>query len=123
MSDDAPLPVRTLDHCLSCGSKALCDLALVYEFHGRFPLSECRACGLRFLRVQPTAAGLARLYSAEYFDRDFRCGRSAVAYDDEAAFRDENAALLDAFARLGPPGRLLEVGAAGGWLVAGGGDG
>jgi SAM-dependent methyltransferase len=117
MTSDAPIPVRALTRCLGCGSDRLDPLPLAYEFHGRFPLVECRACGLRFLRVQPTAEGLARLYSAEYFDRDFRCGRSAVAYDDEAAFRDENRDLLDAFARLIPPGRLLEVGAAGGWLL------
>jgi SAM-dependent methyltransferase len=117
MTPDGPLPVRTLDHCLSCGSDHLRPLPFVYEYRGRFPLAECRACGLRFLSVQPTAAGLAELYSAGYFERDFRCGRSDAAYDDEAAFREENRGLLDAFERLGRPGRLLEVGSAGGWLL------
>ncbi len=117
MSEPRPLPTRMLDRCVACGGEALRALPLVYEFRGTFPLVECQACGLRFLRVQPAGEGLAELYAAEYFERDYRCGRSEAAYADEQAFRAENAGLLDAFERLGPRGRLLEVGAAGGWLL------
>jgi SAM-dependent methyltransferase len=78
---------------------------------------ECRDCGLRFLAVQPSSEGLKELYGPAYFERDFRCGRSERSYFSEDAFRDENRALLDAFAALGAPGRLLEVGCAGGWLL------
>jgi 2-polyprenyl-3-methyl-5-hydroxy-6-metoxy-1,4-benzoquinol methylase len=88
-----------------------------YEFHGSFPAAECADCGMRFLRVQPTGESLARLYSAEYFRTDFRCGRSDATYFSEDAFRAENHDLLDAFESLGPRGRLLEVGCAGGWLL------
>jgi 2-polyprenyl-3-methyl-5-hydroxy-6-metoxy-1,4-benzoquinol methylase len=89
-----------------------------YEFRGvLFPLAECRTCGMRFLTLQPAPHAFAELYSAAYFEQDFRCGRSDVGYDDEAAFRSENEGLLAEFARLGPPGRLLEVGCAGGWLL------
>jgi SAM-dependent methyltransferase len=119
-----PLPVRALAACVSCGGTALRPLAMAYEFRGRFPLVECRACGLRFLGVQPAGEGLAALYAEDYFERDFRCGRSAVAYAAEDAFRAENAGLLEAFERLGPetrearvPRRLLELGSAGGWLL------
>jgi len=117
MTGERPLPVRTLERCAACGGETLRVLPLVYEFRGSFPLVECDSCGLRFLRVQPDGAGLAELYTAEYFERDYRCGRSAAAYADEQAFRAENAGLLDAFERLGPRGRLLEVGSAGGWLL------
>ena len=72
---------------------------------------------MRFLAVQPTGDSLADLYGADYFARDFRCGRSDTDYFREDAFRAENDGLLDAFERLRPPGRLLEVGAAGGWLL------
>lgn len=111
------LPTRTLDHCLACGSREISPLPLRYEFHGEFPAARCRSCGMRFLRVQPAGEGLARLYSAEYFQRDFRCGRSEASFDSEAAFRVENQGLLDDFARFTPPGRLLEVGSAAGWLL------
>jgi SAM-dependent methyltransferase len=88
-----------------------------YEFRGSFPASECRRCAMRFLSVRPAPAAMASLYSGPYFESDFRCGRSASGYFAEAAFRDENRALLDAFASLGPPGALLEIGCAGGWLL------
>jgi SAM-dependent methyltransferase len=121
MSAPAPLATRTLAACVSCGGRELRALPLAYEFRGRFPLVECAGCGLRFLGVQPVGESLAGLYSAEYFERDFRCGRSAVAYASGEAFRAENESLLDAFERLGPgpgaPRRLLEVGSAGGWLL------
>jgi len=109
---------RTLDRCLACGGKALAPLALRYEWEGAaFPAAECRACGMRFLRVQPAAATLARMYSTEYFEADFRCGRSAAPSRDEAAFRAENTGLLDRFERHRGRGRLLEVGCAAGWLL------
>ncbi len=117
MTDPGPLAVRTLDRCAACGSDRLQPLPLRYEYRGSFPLVECGDCGLRFLRVQPAGAALAELYAAPYFERDFRCGRSAAAYASEEAFRAENEDLLDAFERLGPRGSLLEVGSAGGWLL------
>jgi len=117
MSAESALPVRRLERCLSCGSARWTALPLRYEFRGSFPLVECRGCGLRFLAVQPTAVGLAELYGASYFQRDFRCGRAAGDSFVESAFVAENAGLLDAFERLGRPGRLLEVGCAAGWLL------
>jgi 2-polyprenyl-3-methyl-5-hydroxy-6-metoxy-1,4-benzoquinol methylase len=72
---------------------------------------------MRFLLVQPAPEALAAMYSAEYFERDFRCGRSEEPYSREDAFREENRGLLDDFERLVRPGRMLEVGCAGGWLL------
>ena len=72
---------------------------------------------MRFLAVQPTPEGLAELYSSAYFERDFRCGRVAGDSFREEAFRQENASLLAEFERLRAPGRLLEIGSAGGWLL------
>jgi SAM-dependent methyltransferase len=117
VTEEPPLPVRTLDHCLACGGRRMKPLPLVYEYRGRFPAAECQDCGMRFLSVQPTAEGLAELYTGSYFEKDFRCGRSDTSYFAEDVFRAENEGLLDEFARLGPPGRLLEIGSAGGWLL------
>jgi SAM-dependent methyltransferase len=116
----APLATRTLDRCLCCGGERLLPLAMAYEFRGRFPAAACARCGMRFLRVQPARESLGELYSASYFESDFRCGRSDASYGDEAAFRAENAGLLDAFDRYVPPRvgrRLLEIGCAAGWLL------
>lgn len=113
----APLPVRAVDRCLACGGERLRALPLRYRHRGEFPLVECRRCGMRFLAVQPAAEGLAELYGAEYFERDFRCGRSDASSFDDDAFRGEYRALTDAFASLRAGGRLLEVGCAGGGLL------
>jgi 2-polyprenyl-3-methyl-5-hydroxy-6-metoxy-1,4-benzoquinol methylase len=70
-----------------------------------------------FLRIQPVGETLARMYSAEYFEQDFRCGRSEARSTDEAAFRAENDGLLDRLEPLRGQGRLLEVGCASGLLL------
>ena len=112
------LETRALDHCLACGSRALARVAMRYEWQGgRFPAARCRRCGMLFLSVQPAGATLSRMYSAEYFDRDFRCGRSDATSTDEAAFRAENDGLLDRFESWRGGSRLLEVGSAAGLLL------
>ncbi len=112
------LQTRTLDHCLACGGRELSRLPMRYEFGDtRFPLARCRTCGMRFLSVQPVGESLAGLYSETYFEQDFRCGRTAAHSFDADAFRDEHRGLVDAFERLRPPGRLLEVGSAAGGLL------
>ena len=112
------LETRALDRCLACGGESLARRALRYEYRGaEFPMMECRRCRLRFLGVQPAGEALLALYAEPYFEADFRCGRSESSSFDERAFVGENRALLDAFERLGPPGRLLEVGCASGWLL------
>lgn len=112
------LQTRTLDHCLACGSRRLARVAMRYEWQGgRFPAARCRDCGMLFLSVQPVGETLARMYSAEYFEQDFRCGRSDARSTDEAAFRAENDGLLDRLEPLRAQGRLLEVGCASGLLL------
>lgn len=113
------MKTRTLDACLACGHEGgFMPLAMQYEWAGvAFPLVECPMCTMRFLRVQPEGESLAALYSAEYFRADFRCGRSDTHSFDEAAFRAENAGLLERFERFRGAGRLLEVGCASGWLL------
>ena len=112
------LETRQLDHCLACGSRALSRAAMRYEWQGgAFPAARCSACGMLFLRVQPVGGTLARMYSAEYFEQDFRCGRSDARSTDESAFRPENDGLLDRFEPWRGKSRLLEVGCAAGLLL------
>ena len=109
---------RALDRCLACGSTSLHPAPLRYEWQGgAFPLAACARCGMLFLRVQPVGETLARMYSAEYFEQDFRCGRSAARSTDEAAFLAENDGMLDRLETWHGGGRLLEVGASTGLLL------
>lgn len=112
------LETRTLEQCLACGSRRLARAAMRYEWQGAsFPAARCHDCGMLFLKVQPVGESLARMYSAEYFAQDFRCGRSDAPSTDEAAFRAENDGLLDRLERWRGEGRLLEVGSATGLLL------
>lgn len=113
------MKTRTLGRCLACGREGgFRPLAMAYEWEGvEFPAAECPACAMRFLRVQPEGESLAALYSAEYFETDFRCGRSDTHSFDEASFRAENDGLLARFEPYRGKGRLLEVGCASGWLL------
>ena len=118
MADPSPLATRTIERCVSCGETRRRPLALRYEYLGAtFPLVECSRCGLRFLGVQPTAESLGRLYQANYFESDYRCGRAAGSSFDESALAAEDEALLDRFEPLRSGGRLLDVGCAAGWLL------
>jgi 2-polyprenyl-3-methyl-5-hydroxy-6-metoxy-1,4-benzoquinol methylase len=112
------LETRALDHCLACGSRRLARAGMRYEWEGgRFPATRCRGCGMIFLAVQPVGRTLARMYSAGYYERDFRCGRSDAGAGDEAAFRAENDGLLDRFEAWRGEARLLDVGCARGLLL------
>ena len=109
---------RTLGRCLACGSTQVHPLAMRYEWQmTSFPAAQCGRCGMRFLDVQPVGETLSRMYSAEYFEVDFRCGRSDTNSFDESAFKAENDGLLARFAPYRGAGRLLEVGCASGWLL------
>lgn len=112
------IETRALSSCLACSGDRLKPLAMTYVFFDqRFPAAECADCGMRFLRIQPAGATLERMYSAEYFDTDFRCGRSEARAGDEEAFRAENDGLLDRFEPFRGSGRLLDLGCAEGLLV------
>jgi SAM-dependent methyltransferase len=114
----SPASVVALDRCLACGGRRLRPLAMAYLHRDeRFPLVECRACGMRFLGVQPSPQALAEFYDAAYFESEYRCGRTVASSFNEEAFRAETGGLLDAFAALGASGRLLDVGCASGWLL------
>lgn len=115
---EIPRTTRTLDRCLVCGAADLARMPFRYEFADtRFPGCRCRRCGMIFLSVQPTGAFLESLYTEQYFEQDYRCGRVAGLGFEASSFVDENRGLLDAFERLRPPGRMLEVGSAAGFLL------
>jgi SAM-dependent methyltransferase len=118
MAAEPPITTRFIERCVSCGESVFRPLAMRYEHLGAsFPLVACVRCGLRFLSVQPAPESLGRLYQAEYFESDYRCGREAGSSFDESALAAEDRGLLDRFEALGPGRRLLDVGCAAGWLL------
>jgi SAM-dependent methyltransferase len=102
-----------------CGSDRLRGAHFSYLFQGAsYPAVACARCRLTFLSRQPAGEGLRRLYDAEYFESDYHCG-----HDDQAYFASESAqiasasVLLEWIEREVQPGRILELGCAGGYFL------
>lgn len=76
----------------------------------------CRECGLLYINPRPTDGRLAEIYNDSYF----RCAEGPY-YRDYFAERSWRTAefrrLLRKIGRYEPPGRLLDVGAAAGYLL------
>lgn len=115
----SPLPTHVLAACPVCCTAKLAPARFGYRFAAEdFPAVRCTGCGLTFLARQPTAAGLARIYDADYFESDYHCGHEDRPYfscegEQLAAAR----VLLDWIERQVPRGRILEVGCAGGYFL------
>lgn len=113
-------PTRARDSCPLCGGHDLAPEFFSYDFQGAsLPAAHCRDCRFIFLSRQPTREGFARLYDAQYFDSDYHCGCSERPYfESEAEQRAVAHGLLGRLERELPPGRILEVGCAGGFFLA-----
>jgi len=94
--------------CNLCGSDDARRLYVLRDYRFfvddlEWPLVQCRRCGLGYLNPRPTPGEIGRYYPDEYFTYRHRLeGR----YRRQAEYVP------------GPPGRLLEVGAAGGDFLA-----
>lgn len=113
------LAVLDLHACPLCRSERMRPAGFAYLFAGRrFPGRQCADCGFVFLSRQPTREGLARLYDAEYFDRDYHCGHEETCYfENEEPQVDSAASLISLVERHRRPGVILEVGCAGGYFL------
>jgi SAM-dependent methyltransferase len=115
----AAMQVRDLTRCLICGSESLRSARFAYWFaETEFPGVTCTACGFTFLSRQPANESLAQLYAAEYFDSDYHCGHEAKPYFacEEGQVESSNV-LLGWIEEATRPGRILEVGCAGGYFL------
>ena len=118
-AEPPPLPSRDLTACPLCGSDHLLPASFEYAFKGtRFPAVRCASCGFTFLSRQPTGDALSDLYDADYFASDYHCGHEEAAYFATEAEQVGSAnVLLEWIERAVPPGRILELGCAGGYFL------
>jgi SAM-dependent methyltransferase len=80
-----------------------------------FDLLRCRGCGLIRVEPMPDPETVRRLYTENYFDRDFSCGvRKGTYLENEAMRVTEYREILSEIRARKPDGRLLEVGCAAG---------
>ena len=101
--------------CRVCASTRLVEEPFGYRFNSRWLGGlRCRDCGIIFLSPQPTPEDLRRLYSAEYFEQDYRCGHTGSYFDDQTLAALVDDALLGRIQKRKHTGRFLEVGCAGG---------
>jgi SAM-dependent methyltransferase len=94
--------------CNLCGGASSRTLYTLKDYRlfvddAAWPIVQCRECGLGYLNPRPTRSEIGRYYPADYFTHRERLGKR---YGREAAYVE------------GPPGRLLDIGAAGGDFLA-----
>lgn len=107
--------------CNLCGGNDPEKLSAFYLFQGyRLELIRCRGCSLVYLNPRPDAGARRQLYSFSYFEKDWDCGCSGQSYLDsgERLVAQAKAGALSRLKELGPPGRMLDVGCAGGHFLA-----
>src|SRR5262245_3503444 len=102
--------------CNLCGAD---DPEPTLDKHG-FTIVRCRRCGLAYVTPRPTAAELIALYSDEKYYRNLNA--SPFGYPDYLGERWLLERLVvrrldEIEARVGRPGRMLDVGCATGVLV------
>jgi SAM-dependent methyltransferase len=116
----APAPALALatdgvdGHCVACAAATIEPWATI----GEFTYVGCTGCGLVRLDPMPTAADAALLYDESYFTASSNRGY-ADYLADEGVHRRNARRHLRRLRALGatPPGRLVEVGAAAGFLL------
>jgi SAM-dependent methyltransferase len=101
-------------HCVACAAATTEPWATV----GEFSYVRCTGCGLVRLDPMPSAADAAALYDDSYFTASAHRGYADYVADERIHRRNARRHLRR-LAAVGaqPPGRLLEVGAAAGFLL------
>lgn len=98
--------------CPSCGGNRVGGPLAA----GSYCYAHCADCGLLRLDPLPVANATAALYGADYFS-SAAPGRYADYIGDEKTHRQNARRFLRRLAELGPPGTLVEIGSAAGFLL------
>jgi SAM-dependent methyltransferase len=105
-------------NCPICSAARLAREPFGYRFEGRWLQAVgCRQCGIIYLDPQPTPEELRKLYSADYFEGDFRCGHAGSYFAPGTLDAVADGRLLDRIQRVVSKGSFLEIGCAGGALL------
>ena len=119
---ERPVGVVDVTRCALCdGERFALYEPEMYLLDGRLlHLHRCRACGFVFVSPRPTAERLRSLYASEaYYETDYTLGVSGSSYfarrTELLRHYDGVVASLERTMR---PGRIFEVGAAGGFFLA-----
>ncbi|MFH1850496.1 MAG: class I SAM-dependent methyltransferase [archaeon] len=82
-----------------------------------FDLLKCRRCGLIFVSPQPQRRDIQKLYSRDYFKRDYSCLKGYSIEDErkkDYGKKERYAKLIDTLGSLGKSKNLLEIGCSSG---------
>jgi len=106
--------------CILCDKESFDSLPYYYYFGDRrIDIVQCVSCGLNTLYPMLSTEEVRSLYSPEYFDKDYHCGFFEGRYVNEIEnLRREIRPILSKIRTLQPGGRYLELGCAGGAMLA-----
>ncbi len=109
-----------MNSCYLCQSPEYAVTPFFYEHLGRqVRIVRCRSCGLGRLHPMLSEEEVMRFYDAAYFQRDYRCGLAHKPYEEEIeSLRREARPMLSVIRKLAAGNRLLEIGCAGGAMLA-----
>lgn len=91
--------------CHLCGSK---EKRIYHRINSGIDIVQCKRCGLVYLNPQPSVEEIRKLYSKDYFNHTY------LKKEAHSRLRNTARLILEEVERYHQPGRILDIGAAGG---------
>jgi len=112
--------MRANNGCPVCGGYIFKRTPYFYRFGGRtIEIVQCFGCNLGTLSPMLSAEDITALYSVDYFKSDYHCGVLSGSYADELeSLRKEFHPTLSLILGFKKEGTFLEIGCAGGAMLA-----
>jgi SAM-dependent methyltransferase len=114
------MTLSSLIVCPVCNGRTFSRSPYFYRFGGRtIDIVMCDRCDLGTLAPMLSPQEIESLYSIEYFERDYHCGCLQKPYSEQVReLREEFEPMLSLIKQFRQNGILLEVGCAGGAMLA-----